>query len=339
MKTPSKTNKKRLWLKLGIGLDSFLILNTLVQLIGTPFIYQAIFSRKDSLEEEDALGAIDYSSLATSYPRSAFSFTVDGATLQGHVYDNPKSEKAIIIAPGMGSNEESYLTYVTGFYDAGYDILTYNDTGSFSSAGSSLKGFPQSIRDLQGLLNYLPELQGFSKETYGAFGHSWGAYAASHVLSPTCPLKAVVAVSGCNTAEEAVLGSARRKVSILADLSWPFLITYQRLMFGELSSQSAVSTLNSVSTPVLVAHGKEDVTFPYEKESISSHQKEITNPNVSYYLGEGEEGSHSGILYSEKANAYRQSVQKEKPRTVDTSLYNEVNPDLFQAALALYKAL
>jgi dienelactone hydrolase len=205
MKTKSKTNKKRLWLKLGIGLDSFLILNTVVQMIGTPFVYQAIFARKDSLEEEDALGAIDYSSLASSYPRSAFSFAVDGATLQGHVYDNPASEKAIIIAPGMGSNEESYLTYVTGFYDEGYDIVTYNDTGSFTSGGSSLKGFPQSIRDLQGLLDYLPELQGFSKETYGAFGHSWGAYAASHVLSPTCPLKAVVAVSGCNTAEEAVL--------------------------------------------------------------------------------------------------------------------------------------
>lgn len=335
----AKTNKKRLALKIGIILDSFLILNVLVQLIGTPLIYQAIFERKDALEKEDAVGAIAYSSIASSYPRSAFSFSVDGATLQGHVYDHPNASKAIVIAPGMGSNEESYLTYVSGFYDQGYDVVTYNDYGCFTSGGSSLRGFPQSARDLQGLLDYLPDLPGFSAETYGVFGHSWGAYAATHVLAPTSFLKAVVAVSACNSAEEAVMDSSRKKVSILADLSWPFLISYQRCLFGDLSSQTAVDCLNAVSTPVLLAHGKEDQTFPYEKDSIARHQKEITNPNVSYYLAEGLEGSHSGILYSEEANAYRAKVALEKTTPVDTALYNQVNPVLFDASIALFSAL
>jgi hypothetical protein len=154
-----------------------------------------------------------------------------------------------------------------------------------------------------------------------------------------------------------VMEFARRKVSFLADLSWPYVTTYERYLFGSDSPRTAVEGLNISAIPALIAQGNEDKTIPLNSLSLYGHRAEITDPQATYSLFEGEQGGHSSILYSLEALSYQKEVaadlekqKKEKGgaltaeelrafyRTVDDRKYSAVNPTLMASILALFAA-
>ena len=101
---------------------------------------------------------------------------------------------------------------------------------------------------------------------------------------------------------------------------------------------------------MLVAHGINDETIPFDSLGLISHRDEITNPNVKYYFGTNHQGGHDKIWHSEEAVIYKKEVEKklkelkkdydakvEYVKTVDHYKYSEINYTLFDQIIALFK--
>jgi pimeloyl-ACP methyl ester carboxylesterase len=349
-----RLSRKRKGLIAALAVTSFLLLNHVASLVAAPLIFNRIFAG-EKYDVSLTPGLVDYQSVAASYPRQTFTFPSSDVSLQGYFYDNPSSKRLVVVSAGIDDPADGYLSQEIYFYDQGYDVISYDGYGKGASGGSSLKGLPQAKRDLASLLTYL-ESSAWVNEPVFLFGHSQGAYASAAILGEGfASVKALVAVSGFDSSEETVMAFARRKVSFLADLSWPYVTTYERYLFGEDSPLKASDQLNNSAIPALIAQGDADHTIPLESLSLYRHKDSCTDPNAQFRLFSGEQGGHSSILYSLGALAYQKEVatqyaelEKANPRgvneetrrafcdTIDDIRYSEVNPELMNGARDLF---
>ena len=78
----------------------------------------------------------------------------------------------------------------------------------------------------------------------------------------------MVSVSGANSAMEMVIEQGEQMMGSFIHVQYPFLWLYQRLLFGETASLTAVDAINKTETPVLIIHGTEDEMVQFEGSSI-----------------------------------------------------------------------
>jgi len=334
----------------------FLLVNHVASLVTTPLIFNRIFA-SESFDPSLVPGLVDYQDIQASYPRTEFSFLSNGAKLQGYFYDNPASTKCVVFSPGISDPADDYLNWESACYDEGYDVVSFDGYGKGKSEGEDMRGLPEAKEDLSALLSFL-NTSAWAGEPLYLLGHSQGAYASACVMREKPKnVKAIATISAMNSAEETVMEFARRKVSFLADLSWPYVTTYERYLFDSDSFLTAVDGLNISAIPALIAQGDADKTIPLESLSLYRHQKEISDPNAHYALFSGEQGGHGSILYSLAALQYQNEVslsleaeEKEKGaaltkeelrafyQTIDDRRYSAVNPDLLKAIFTLFAA-
>lgn len=218
----------------------------------------------------------------------------------------------MVVAHGLGGGADSYLSQIRHFVDSGFLVFAYDCTGSYDSEGSSTRGFPQSILDLHAALAYLESQQSLASLPRLLFGHSWGGYAVAAVLSYDHDIKAIVSVSGANSAMDIIIEQAKQMMGISAYIQYPFLWFYQRMLFGKAASFDAVSAINTANIPVLIIHGIEDELVPYDGSAIIAFKDEISNPYVRYIKAtrEGRNG-HNNLFRTDEAVTYVEQVNKE----------------------------
>jgi hypothetical protein len=148
---------------------------------------------------------------------------------------------------------------------------------------------------------------------------------------------------------------AKEYVGKLADTAKPIFTAYQKLLFKNYVKYNGVMGINSVDIPVLIAQGVDDKTITYDGQSVMAHKEEITNPNVRYYVGYGEQGDHNNIWHSVRAANYQKEVEsqlkklqiekggkltddekREFYKSVDHTLYSEVNEELMEQIVAMF---
>ena len=142
---------------------------------------------------------------------------------------------------------------------------------------------------------------------------------------------------------------AEEYVGKLANLPAPVFSVYQKHLFGDYVNYNSVQGINSVDIPVLIAHGENDQTILFDKQSIISHKDEITNKNVEYYVGKGLQGDHNNIWHSKESAEYQSLVKTELKalekkkgkkltdeekksfyKSINHALYSQVNEELMQ---------
>ncbi|NLY11066.1 MAG: alpha/beta fold hydrolase [Firmicutes bacterium] len=300
-----------------------LVLFSIVSLILVKVLYDAQFQRFD-LPDERLTTALRYSDYEEKYPRELVTFKSGSNTLQGYIYGKANDKGLVVIAHGLGGGADSYLGQTTYFVDQGWCVFTYDATGSYRSEGKSTKGFPQSVLDLDAALRYIETHPELNNLPVFLFGHSWGGYAVCNVLHYDHQIAGVVSVAGVNSAMEIVIEQGRSLLGNFIYIQYPFLWLYQRLLFGNVLSFSAVDAINKSQTPVLIIHGTDDKEVAYDGSSIISKLDQITNPNVTAItLDEVGRNGHNNIFRSHQALHYVTSIQNEL-----NSLYEEYQQDI-----------
>jgi pimeloyl-ACP methyl ester carboxylesterase len=319
-----------------------------------PLIYEKIFA-SPSFDPSLTPGLVDYEAVRDSYPRTEFAFPSHQEKLTGYFYDRKDSEKIVVVSAGIADPADGYLAQEMYFYDHGYDVIAYDGYGKGKSGGSWMRGLPEAEEDLASLLTYLKTSE-WKEEPLYLFGHSQGAYASAAVLTEGFSgIKAVAAVSAFDSPEQTILNFARRKVSFLADLSNPYILSFEHILYGKKSDLSAFDGVKNSSLPLLIAHGEEDKTIPIRENSLYQRKEEIQDPKATYYLGTGDEGGHASILYSSAAVAYQKSVEEDRKTladrysgsiptdplksfiaSVDDRRYSEVNSELMETILSVF---
>lgn len=271
----------------------------LVILFGiTVIIYDSCFVRYDAEQSDIPLQLIPLVD-----KRQDVSFKCGSNMLSGYLYGDGSSEGIVIVAPGFNASMDNYLWQIQSFTDYGWDVFSFDSTGSCMSEGESAVGFSQEILDLDAALTYIENNHNY--DNIFIFGHSRGGYAACGLLESDHNITAVVSVAGINSAMEAIIEPVANHIGFLAYGNYPFLYLYQTILFGkDIVEIEAAEAISDSSVPTMIIQGVNDTVAPVDTSSIYAHRDEITSLYAEYYLCDipGQDG-HTDLLFDNDGTA------------------------------------
>ena len=278
--------------------------------------YQAFFPRVNRPDYSLIAGAYCYERITSKVIREEKDYFVKGVRLRGYFYkaikkDLSKNKAIVVVSHGMNSGADDCLPIIEYMVKVGFNVFSYDCTGTYGSEGNNTVGACQSLIDLEGTINYLSNSSEFKDFLLLLFGYSWGGYACASVLQLSSKIMGCASVSAMNNATQLMVEEAEKYVGKICYFSAHIFNAYQRLLFNDYAGYSAISGINCRKIPVLIAHGEKDKRVSFNKQSIISKKKDIINPFVCYYVGKNEQGDHGGILLSKRAVSYRMKVKND----------------------------
>lgn len=219
----------------------------------------------------------------------------------------------IVFSHGLGLGSDDYFGIVKALVNEGYQVLAYDNTGTFRSEGKSTVGLNQGLVDLRNALNYVMENDQLDKSNLLLVGHSAGGYAVAAILNDykKYPIKGIVSLAGSNKAVELLWHNSRNgfEKSMIG-----FTSMYHLMTFGKDFFYSSVRGLNKSKVPALIVHGVNDVMVRINDTAIMAHRDEIKNPLVEYFIrSEKEHNGHNSIF-----------EDIDNPKKIDPILLNRI---------------
>lgn len=341
----------------GIALRTGLQVGTILAAKAT---YDSFFKRYEKRDIHRVYGEFDYSRVEERLPRTTFFFPSGRWKLQGYFYPCRGAKGMVVVCHGMHAGADDYIPFIEYFVRNGFAVFSYDCQGTYASEGDSTVGMCTPLVNLDHALTYIKNHKQLSRYPLFLFGHSWGGYAATSVLSIHKNICGCAAVAPFNSGYTLFVEKGAQYMAPFGDMlkiNFPeqFLNAYQKILFGEYIKYSAVKGINSTDIPVYIAHGNRDFVISFGHQSVISHRNEIRKKNVTYYIGTDAQAGHNTILHSLRAVAYQEKVKKDLKRLqkeydrdltqeeltefcngVDHALYSEVNGEMMQAIVNMF---
>lgn len=186
-----KVNKGKIVIILTVVL---VILLFIIPLSISAFIYEDNFGNRYEKYAPMARNIDEFEGLNSN----RYTFASDkGQNLVGYGYyrELENIRGVVIIAHGLGGGgHNSYMDVADFLTSNGYVVFAYDATGNDESEGSSVKGLPQGLIDLNYAIQFVKQTSEFEGLPIMLFGHSWGGYSAGSVLNLQPDVKAVAMV-------------------------------------------------------------------------------------------------------------------------------------------------
>lgn len=321
-----------------------------LSVLGAKKLYDSFFKRYERPDYSVTAGLYNYELLRASLLREEVYFYSGDARLKGYYYESARNKGLVVLVHGIHAGADDYLPIVEYLVQNGYNVFSFDWTGTYDSEGKSTVGMCQAVVDLDNALNFIESDARFSYQPKFLLGHSCGGYAVTSILSLHKDIKACACISAVNNCYKIILEKGRQYGGTLASEGIPraFLDVYQSILFGDYTKLSGVKGINDSGIPIFVAHGINDKVIDYGSQSVICHRAEITNPNVEYYIGTGATDGHDSVWHSERSARYKEEVDKvasklknyqdkvEYYKTVDNRLYSEINYELFDKIISMY---
>lgn len=311
MENETKTkNRKKLAIKItAITLASLIVIFVVVAFAVCRVLINDMFGRADT---DFALSTYYTAEELTKYEKTPIEFDSFGNTLRGHIWGRNDRKKLVIISHGIGNSANGYYTEMKYFYDNGFRVLTYDNTGSCSSDGKGTTGLSQSDLDLHNALTFVENHDELKDLPVYLFGHSWGGHAVTAVLNfEHKNIKAVASVAGYDSNGGIMLEWMKNKMGMGggAYIIFPFASVCALADAHGAYYNTGVGGINKSDLPVLIVQGGKDETV--WEDSLYNHRDEIKNDKVEYLFFP--EGTHSGVLNPDDPQIieYREQKQAE----------------------------
>jgi alpha-beta hydrolase superfamily lysophospholipase len=124
-----------------------------------------------------------------------------GQLLKGGFYHYEKydASKLIIFVPGYGPGHLAYTGVIEQLCNMGYEVFSFDLTGTGHSEGKNFIGYTQGLKDIQFAFASLMKTSNYAKKTWILAGHSLGGYVVLNSgNSKQYPIEKVVSLSGFN---------------------------------------------------------------------------------------------------------------------------------------------
>lgn len=299
--------------KIIIAVSTVLIVLLLFSAVAMWFIVPQLNSLFKRVERPAYSDYIIYDDYAASYPRTKFMLESGRNSINCWLYGAGKTDGIVIICPGFNEGGDSMLAEMMRFVNAGYQVITFDPTGVWSSEGDSIVGLTQEYLDLDTVLDYVESCDEYEDFSVYLYGFSSGGYAAAAMLGSEHYISAAVSVSGFDTPNGIVDEWTQTSLGLLSGrIARPYIALYNFLKFGTSSNISASKAISSCDTPILIAHGTNDGTVSFGRSSILSHQGEITNPNAVFITCDNVlQNDHGTVFLSRGSVEARMKKQQE----------------------------
>ncbi|MGM9969948.1 MAG: alpha/beta hydrolase family protein [Anaeroplasma sp.] len=205
--------------------------------------------------------------------------------LKGYLYSNNNYNKdyLIIYCHGMFSCKEAYMQDIGFLCNHGFQVLGFDYIGVNESEGKNIKGFSQSLKCLDKLLDYVKKDDRLNKKRIYVIGHSWGGYASINIPKYHSEVEGIICLAPfCSISK---LLSDLFKASILK-LLIPFFLLIELFKVGRYAFSDASNTLKKYKGKVLVIHSKDDSVVNYIKNTFRL-QNEFNESNYKFLIVNG----------------------------------------------------
>ena len=225
------------------------------------YIYNENFNQRFDSYEPLKLRIEDFEGLQCT----PYQFASDkGQKLAGYLYSFGEGQKGIlIIAHGFGGGgHNSYMDVADYFARNGYLVFAYDATGCDASEGKGVGGLPQGVIDLDYAISFVENSGNFPALPIVLFGHSWGGYAVTNVLTMHPEVRAVISCSGFNTSADMFEAEGQKEAGDGIALFMPFVKLHERIRYGKYASNSAMDGFAATDAAVLILHSADDSMVP-----------------------------------------------------------------------------
>lgn len=348
-----KTTKKLIFRSL-LGVGCLFILFNIAAFVGVGHAYNKVF-RRCEMADYDSTKLLVYSDFdSIQYPRERMRILSGKNQLDAFLYAPVKSftdsliriaacaggfmdavqhsRGLVIVTPGHQDYSSIKLPEIVAFADYGWSVLCFDLTGCYGSTGKNMKGYTQSVRDLDAVLRYVESDDRFNSLPIMLFGHSKGAYASTAVMHfPGHRVSAIVAASGLNSPVEQWRYTVYKSTGVLGGILSPYANLVAIFKQGSDSRLTAIEGINAAGRrgiPVLLYAGTEDPYFG-QVSSIYAHRDLITNPNCHIRVQDKENHrGHTDYFYTDSALASQELVHSlgHLPPDFDKHLYVQHDP-------------
>ena len=234
-----------------------------------------------------------------------------GQILVGYKYyrNSENSKGCVIIAHGLGGGGHNSYMDVADFLTANnYVVFAYDATGNDESEGSSIKGIPQGLIDLDYALRFVKQTSDFAGLPIMLFGHSWGGYSAGSVLNLHPDVKAVVMVAGFNKSMDIIEEEGERIAGDGIRVLLPYLSFYERIKFGKYASYTCMDGFDNTDAGVMMIYSTDDEMISQGKGFDVFYDRYKDNPRFRFVKYENR--GHSYVYYSDGSRAYKEDFNR-----------------------------
>lgn len=316
-----------------------IVLNIVGLWCGMLFAYKSYFCQRFTSYEPKMLYVDDYQGLA----RTRYDFESNkGQRLAGYWYYAEADKAAvsgnkaiIVLAHGFGGGgHNSYMDLIDIFVQHGFYVFTYDATGNDESEGLGKKGvvggLPQGVIDLNYAISFVENSGNFPSLPILLFGHSWGGYSVSAVLSYHPEVKAVAEVAGFNSSTGMFIAGGKSIAGPLVYCMVPFYAIYEAAKYGKYAFSSGVKGLAGTNARIMIFHSMDDTTVPPEYGCNIYLKKFADDPRFTFVINENQ--GHSDILRSQEGINYIDSFNRkfdEEISKLDYDYLAKENQDRF----------
>ncbi len=239
-------------------------------------IYDKIYAvREDGKPFLKYFSVEDYDNLLTKN----FSIkTSDNETINGkYIYkENYNLNSLIIFVHGMGAGYQAYMQEINYLVNSGFKVLAYDAVGTFSSTGTSIKGFLENISNLDDVLNYLENDEQFKNIDIYLIGHSLGGYGVGSILNLHKNIKKAVILSAPLSV------SAAFKEHIPSKIVANNFIKIEKEKFSKYFNLNILDGINNSKTKVALFYSTNDPLVNFEK-NFNYLKSNIKRNDVLFY--------------------------------------------------------
>ena len=296
-----KQRKKRYW----IGGIVLLLIVVIIPFGLSVFIYEQNFGGRYTTPDELKYEVKEFEGLVQT---PAFFESNKQQLLAGYIYTQEETSfpnGVIILAHGLGGGHNSYLPEIQFMTQNGYTVFAYDGTGTDESEGSSMKGMPQAIIDLDYAINYVKNDEQFDCLPIMLYGHSMGGYAVMAVLNEHEDITAVVERSGFDESIDMIVEAGGQMMGKGIKLLTPYVRFYEYLKFGHYATLSGVEGLGTTKAKVMLMHSEDDEVVSYQQNFAQYKHLFGANTNFTFVSYEGR--GHDVVTNVE----LKQSIEKE----------------------------
>ena len=245
------------------------------------YIYNQNFNRRFESYEPLMQRPEDFEGLE----RMRYQFPSDkGQMLTGYLYSTGNEPKGIVvIAHGFGDGgHNSYMDAADYFARNGYAVFAYDATGCDESEGKGVGGLPQGVIDLDHAISFVENSGNFPRLPVMLFGHSWGGYSVTNVLSQHPEVKAVISCSGFNYSPDMIESEGRIEAGNAISLIMPFVKLYETVKYGKYATNTAMDGFAASDAAVMIVHSADDSMVPMSLGYDIYHEKYADDPRFSF---------------------------------------------------------
>ena len=303
---------------------------------------------------EEGKEFISYNDIKDKYERTEYSFKSKKNNLKAYLYRKDTSQKLVVYVHGMCAGHQGYLSDIISLMNRGYNVFTYDFTGTGESDGNHYCGLNQQYFDLNNAIKFLKENNLFGYKDIYLYGHSMGGYAVACCCDEI--FSGIVSISGFDSHIDELVTTFSKNANGFVKVMAKLMLSIKYIIDqGCKYNIKAHNVLKKTTVNTLVIHGTNDELVPFEKISILSKKDIINNSKVKYLeMSDELHNGHNSVIAStdcviyqkEKMEIYKKALEETKNHNkardamiedLDVFKFNNANEELMEIIDKFYQ--